>query len=627
MSKPKILIMILTVCFLFISAVAFASGQGCLSCHEGIEKFSDVPGMAQLTCTDCHQGNKEGVSKDEAHRDMYRNPSDLRVVDETCGTCHSEKVKNLEKSLHATSAGKISGARYTWGAQDEKNAIYSTYAVKDKDGKTPIKKGAKKQLKKLPKYNPDKPISDTNHPVDDYLRNQCLRCHVWSEGHQRDGDWRASGCAACHVIYDNDGTYKGNDQAIDKSKKGYPRKHKLTTKIDSNQCQHCHNRGGRTGVSYMGMMEDPYGAPWTDEGKKQSKLHGKNYKKLQADVHYKRGLECIDCHTSEEMHGDGNIYSKKEQAVDVRCKTCHGTADKPATLKDADGNKLNNLRKENGKVILTAKVTGKEHIIPEIKDQKETISKEGQVAMFEIEEHQNNLECYSCHSEWAPQCYGCHAKQDLRKTGGDYINNKKLADESQKGDKDNRKKTAFSWKESRSYTRWESPTLGINARGKVSPFIPGCQAIFTQIGKDGKAIFESKVFTTADGKSGIATNPIQPHTVSESARSCESCHASDKAVGLGNGIFDSKANGLPIDFGLEEIVDKNGNQIQATSHVGARPFNKEEIERIRRVGTCLSCHGVDENIWDKVEDIYKGDADTNKMHKEAIEKALKKSVE
>ncbi|HCC69251.1 MAG TPA: hypothetical protein DEP99_05130 [Nitrospiraceae bacterium] len=244
---------------------------GCLKCHEGIEPISDGPVMSKLTCVQCHMGNPDGATKEGAHKGMYANPSDFRVVDKTCGTCHPEDVANSKKSLHATMAGKISGARYTWAAQDTKHAIYATYEVEDNDGNVPEKKGALKSLKQLPMYDVSKPISKDNHPVDDYIRNQCLRCHLWSQGARQDGNYRASGCAACHVLYSNDGTYEGSDKAIDKKQKGRPIMHRITTKIPETQCIHCHNRGGRTGVSYIGKMEsDEYGSPWSTEAGKNN---------------------------------------------------------------------------------------------------------------------------------------------------------------------------------------------------------------------------------------------------------------------------------------------------------------------------------------------------------------------
>ena len=44
----------------------------------------------------------------------------------------------------------------------------------------------------------------------------------------------------------------------------------------------------------------------------------------EGDVHTSRGMDCIDCHTQRDIMGDGNLYSKQHQAVEIRCETCHG---------------------------------------------------------------------------------------------------------------------------------------------------------------------------------------------------------------------------------------------------------------------------------------------------------------
>lgn len=596
------------------------AAQMCLTCHEGIEKISEVPGMAHLTCTDCHMGNGEAAGKEAAHWDMYANPSDLRVIDKTCGTCHPAEVENATKSLHATSAGKISGTRYAWGAQG-REAIYANMAVTDSN---PEGKDALASLKALPYYDPNKPEGPENSPADDYLRNQCLRCHIWSDGHQRAGDYRASGCAACHVLYSDAGTYEGGDKAIDKTKTDRPMFHRITSKIPETQCLHCHNRGGRTGVSFIGTMEsDGYGTPWTEKGGKQGKLHGKHYNHLQANVHYENGMTCIDCHTKQDMHGDGNIYAKKEQAVEVECEDCHGTAKARTNLKTSWGNPLGNLKEKDGKVYLTAKLTGKEHLVSQVSEIE--LGTEGYTAHVAVPSHLEKMECYTCHARWAPQCYGCHAKQDIGKPNGDWLTPQAGGDPSMASHKGNRAKTAFSWNESRSYLSWETPVLGINSEGKVSPFIPGCQAIFTQVQGE-KGLVNNKIFTTSDGTSGIGTNQIQPHTTSRKARSCADCHMSTKAVGLGSGFYDSRANGLDIPFELERIVDEEGRQLQQTSHEGARPFNKEELQRVLRMGNCLPCHGADAEFWLKVKEKSGVDAaPTDELHQKAINKILEKA--
>ena len=50
--------------------------------------------------------------------------------------------------------------------------------------------------------------------VDAFLRTKCMRCHLQSESPHRPGDYRAGGCAACHMIYSNDGQTLTQDRAI-----------------------------------------------------------------------------------------------------------------------------------------------------------------------------------------------------------------------------------------------------------------------------------------------------------------------------------------------------------------------------------------------------------------------------
>lgn len=613
--------MMITIFTSIAATAAWDDDKGCLSCHGGIENISDNPVMSTLSCTVCHKGDGAATEEQQAHKDMFANPSDLRVVDQTCGMCHAQEIKDTKTSLHATSAGVIASTRYAAGLQG-RTAKFGNYPVEAQnkgDGKKTVD-----SLAQVPSYDPSKPNAPENHMADDYLRNQCLRCHIWSKGHERDGDYRGSGCAACHVEYSNAGTYEGGDKSIDQTQKGRPRIHKISKKITVDQCQHCHNRGARTGVSYMGLMEaDGYGTPFTEDGEKQSKLHGKFYNHLQADLHYDAGLACIDCHVKEEIHGDGSLYTRKEYAVGIRCETCHGNGETAASLQTDHGVKLNNVKREGDVVTLTRKLDGEKLTIPQISFDLVKGNPKAKTAMMDIPEHLQKLECYACHARWAPQCYGCHAKQDVSKPSGDWLvpsEEAKTGDPSLMSKKGNRENSSYSWSESRSYVRWEDPVLGINEHGKVSPFIPGCQVIFTQVG--GENDIHNVVETTKDGTSGLMHNPVQPHTLSKQARECADCHMSQKALGLGSGIYDIQKNfpngEAPVDFELERIVDQQGNQLQGTAIEGARPFNKEEMDNISRIGACIACHKEE----GAAHLLNKG-APTDEIHTKAIEKLTK----
>jgi hypothetical protein len=118
-----------------------------------------------------------------------------------------------------------------------------------------------------------------------------------------------------------------------------------------------------------------------------------------------------------------------------------------------------------------------------------------------------------------------------------------------------------------------------NWRGKVVPFVPRAQPLFSYVNPAGKLEYDFK-------KLGFAHNPIVPHTIVRESRSCASCHANDRTVGLG--LFTSREHPKLIefkqgvDFRWDRIVDEHGVPQQVTTVEGARPFNAEEIERMRR---------------------------------------------
>ena len=80
-------------------------------------------------------------------------------------------------------------------------------------------------------------------------------------------------------------------------------------------------------------------------------------------------------------------------------------------------------------------------------------------------------------------------------------------------------------------------------------------------------------------------DPIVPHTVVRTPRTCESCHANPRALGLG--LFTTKEPPKlsefqqPLDFRWDRIVDEEGRPLQATTVDGARPLTREEMDRIR----------------------------------------------
>jgi hypothetical protein len=45
-----------------------------------------------------------------------------------------------------------------------------------------------------------------------------------------------------------------------------------------------------------------------------------------SSIHVDVGMHCVDCHFSQDNHGNGHIYGEVALAVEIDCKDCHGTA-------------------------------------------------------------------------------------------------------------------------------------------------------------------------------------------------------------------------------------------------------------------------------------------------------------
>ncbi len=148
---------------------ADAKNGGCLSCHTASDEWTmHAPKSVVLGCTDCHGGNTHVIApaglastdaayaklRDDAHvRPRYPmawhypssanpkrsytllnkeapefirfvNPSDYRVVRESCGACHMDTILAAERSLMATGAMLLGGASYNNGIAPYKNYIF-----------------------------------------------------------------------------------------------------------------------------------------------------------------------------------------------------------------------------------------------------------------------------------------------------------------------------------------------------------------------------------------------------------------------------------------------------------------------------------------------------------------------
>lgn len=611
-------------------------------------------------CVVCHGGTPtETVNKHKAHSGAPKGsglsaftpvPGALQVNDNTCGLCHTDHTYNVHRSIMNTDAGKMKAITWSFGIGTEnKDHIYADHDIDDPDGTEPRFGSAKykeymkemaaafpgqypKELKQVPQVSLAELNTLPEQAAFTYLRN-CNACHLSNKGMQDRGHYRGMGCAACHSLYSNEGIYEGGDPSIEKTRPGHllvhamqgTRKSAVTihgqnvSGVQVSTCAACHAAGRRIGHAYQGLMalghSDNRG-PFDENGLPQKTNGGYVFKYMRNDAHHRidkdgkmvTGLLCQDCHTTNAMHGNGNLGSTTLATIEIECADCHGTpthypwelplgygdefgkkldmndarglADEPLEvtrkfgmvypkedgyLLSARGNALGNVVRKANKVIVHSDA-GHDFEAPTLKELAETGDwkhpAKAKTAMVSIPKHMESLECYACHSTWAAQYYGYKYVIDYTKKSIDWLKSPELAGKDgttadyhgqyamQQG--------APTYGDY-SHVRWENPPLGVNGEGRVTPLVGVIQTVSTVIGEDGKVITWNHVAKTKAGYDAMELAPLNPHTTSLESRECADCHGNTAAMGYGidNGIYDSE----PQMTRYADAVDENGDNI------------------------------------------------------------------
>jgi hypothetical protein len=470
---------------------------GCTDCHGG----NPTPGLTQRKAhveprnpvfwqSSANPNDSSVLLNHESPEFIqFVNPGDLRVADRACGLCHKESVNHVWLSMMNHGAMLWGAALYNNGNYPHKNYRFGqAYSANGEPlmlvNPTPVtpedtrlhgilpyieplprfpisqpgnilrifEKGGEKQLQlgtPFPNEPPGKPLRrlserglGTLNRIDPvFLNLQKTRLHdpllgfMGSNNHP--GDYRSSGCSACHVVYANDrspthsGWYSkyGNqglsfsgDQAILKNERGHPIAHKFTRAIPSSQCMNCHMHQGNLFVNpYLGYTwwdqesdgefmyptqqknptEDELAASfrlspeaaaarglWGDPDflEKVAELNPKlketqfadyhghgwvfravfkkdkkgnlldladniiphdddTHKFAKAvhlkDIHLANGMQCVDCHFTADVHGNGNLYGEPRAATTIECIDCHGTiTQRPRLVTSGNGGEV-----------------------------------------------------------------------------------------------------------------------------------------------------------------------------------------------------------------------------------------------------------------------------------------------
>jgi hypothetical protein len=501
------------------------AGERCLDCHlEASRGHITAHRFGKAPCTTCHAGDGQAALVEDAHEGLIAFPGNLDNAARTCGNCHAGQLAGVVESPMHRGHGMVRITREVMGEPTEGDRSNDLQSL-------------------------------GHGPADSLLRKLCASCHLGQRKQRHALDVtrdRGGGCLACHVnAYPED---------------AHPR---IDAQVEDGRCFGCHSRSGRISLSYPGLVETT-AQETTGAGHYARLMDGRLVQHTAADAHQRAGLACIDCHTGRGLMGQIRVEA---DGTDIACSDCHANTNSRITRADCPqgqqaapthisfavtpdqpflttrhGTPLWHIEVTENGLRLHLKLQDRRVMIPQIDTDH-----------FPLPEAHEHLSCDACHSQWAPQCHGCHLTYDRSERQWDHA------------------ERAFSpgtWRERRWGVRHGAPTLGINGEAQVVPVVPGM--IMTIEHPDWEAPRFVRHFAA-----------LSPHTTGP-ARSCESCHRSSMAVGLGSGRLEVDAakvsfqpalppgpDGLPAD-----AWTTLSSPAPSAPGMTVRPFAPAEIRRV-----------------------------------------------
>ena len=566
--------------------------EGCVACHGEVTGLSKSHDPQALGCFVCHRGDPFAPDASGAHRGMVRVPGNLDTAMQSCGGagCHEGIVSRVQGSLMATLRGMIAVDREVFGEAAFCSACGASVETTVATG------GAT--------------VDDLGEsPADIHLRELCVSCHLGTlkvaYGPSTDAS-RGGGCAACHVTYPEQRDYTPERAA----RFTHP---KLSLAVGDEACFGCHSRSGRISLSYAGWFETGLSsleAAKLPAAEWRQLADGRVLRRTTDDAHHAAGMACIDCHSAQEVMGDGVAHAHEEEATRVRCETCHRVTrarsvavtdlpsearavvrlrygeQEPARLlqEDRTGEALTNAVPEsNGEVEIIGKLSG-----------KRARARPPAPACRAVPGHAR-LSCRACHDTWVARCPACHTQWDPSATALDHLRGRE-----RRG----------AWVEYDSPPGVGLPAFGVLSRqgqDVIEPFAPGMIATLNLPGPS----VPSPLPSAATDLLSASTRYVRryalavPHTTTRQGLSCAACHSDPVALGYGQGALQLVGQGAELRWRFEPkyapaasdglaadawIAPFDPSRAGEVSRATTRSFNVAEQERILAVGACLGCH-------------------------------------
>jgi hypothetical protein len=579
---------------LFSSGCRLAGGRpvsACERCHAGIEAASPSHGG----CVDCHGGDGRAGDKEASHKGMLgpRNPSSPQVWEKGCGRCHPYQLARVRSGLMTTNIGMIRNIRATWDGGEDNVFAAAGASLFDPSGQ-PLDARSVGELPGL---------------SGELYRKFCALCHVGAEPTRAFGSSHASGCAACHFPFNDNATYLGGDPTV-RGKRGYSDNHAMSALPENRACLRCHNRSGRIAFSYTGLSDGNASQVPTLNGGPGPRMTsgGRSLAAIMPDIHFARGMDCIDCHTSRDVMGDGYAYPNLYRQVEVRCEDCHGGATTLPRYRDVVRENEEPVRESRNypvkarpgmRMIVTGKgrsysnvfVSGRKILVQGKRSGKLHESRVITGTPAHTVVGHERMACHACHSRTVIQCYGCHTAYDRTRKSYDFIL---------------RKETPGAFSETEDYRSLYPFPLAVDEQGRIAPVTPGCQTFVTTRDESGRATRQEYV-APYKGKAQFRFAPFFSHNTGDNAVTCVGCHADPAFLGFGSGVLAGGTFEGTLrcekrdDRALDAILSLEDGRIRADAAVtreNGRPLSGAEVRRAFAVNLCLVCHDkAEDNVY------------------------------
>jgi hypothetical protein len=289
------------------------------------------------------------------------------------------------------------------------------------------------------------------------------------------------------------------------------------------------------------------------------------------DIHAEKGMQCADCHFSQDSHGNGYIQGEVANAVEIGCKDCHGTADALPNLLTSNvaarpqGTNLALLRNPDGKRRFEfqygddGEVTGllqRSIVDPKLSWQvslvKQAVTKgphfnakaaraklmarsgaeDGSfawgpgVAKEDRAHGEDKMTCFTCHLSWTTSCGGCHLPIEANwKTKSHHFEGE-----------ESRNFATYNPQVARDdmfqlgrhqLTKSGEPGPDGEARGIITPVRSSSALVLSSTNINRERIYIQQPPISAAGFSSQAFAPHFPHTVRrQETKQCTDCHLS-----------------------------------------------------------------------------------------------------